>query len=59
MSRFSKLAHAVWLCKYHIVWCTKYRFKVLNKEIRVSVRDILRQLCEWKKVEIIEGKCAN
>ena len=55
MSEFNKLAHAVWLCKYHIVWCTKYRFKVLSKDIRVSVRDILRQLCEWKKIEIIEG----
>ena len=55
MSEFNKLAHAIWLCKYHIVWCTKYRFKVLSKDIRVSVRDILRQLCEWKKIEIIEG----
>ena len=55
MSRFKKLSHAVWECKYHLVWCPKYRFCILKGAIGRSVRDIIRQLCEWKKIEIIEG----
>ena len=55
MKDFKRLAHAVWQCKYHIVWCPKYRFRILKGKIGESVRDIIKQLCEWKKVEILEG----
>jgi len=55
MGDFKKLAHAVWECKYHLVWCPKYRFRILSGDIGRSVREILRQLCEWKKVEILAG----
>ena len=55
MNRFEKLAQSVWECKYHIVWCPKYRFKILTGEIGRSLRDIIRQLCEWKKIKILEG----
>ena len=55
MSDFKRLAHAVWQCKYHIVWCPKYRFRVLDGEVRKTLRDIIRQLCDWKKIEILEG----
>ena len=55
MKQFNKLAHAVWQCKYHVVWCPKYRFRILKGEIGINLRDIIRQLCEWKKIEIIEG----
>jgi putative transposase len=55
MKDFKRLAHAVWQCKYHIVWRPKYRFKILKGEAGESVRDVIKQLCEWKKVEILEG----
>ena len=55
MRDFKRLAHAVWECKYHVVWCPKYRFRILRGEVGKSVREIIRQLCAWKKVEIIEG----
>ena len=55
MSRFKKLAHALWECKYHVVWCPKYRFRILSGEVGRSIREIIRQLCEWKQVEILEG----
>ncbi len=55
MSRFNKLAHAVWDCKYHVVWCPKYRFRILKGDIAKSIREILRQLCEWRKIEILAG----
>ena len=55
MSRLQKLAHTVWECKYHVVWCPKYRFRILNGEIGKSLRAIIRQLCEWKQIEIVAG----
>ena len=55
VNQFKKLAHAVWQCKYHIVWCPKYRFRILKGELGRSVRDIIRQLSEWRRIEILEG----
>lgn len=55
MKDFRRLAHAVWKCKYHIVFCPKYRFRVLKGEIGRNIQDIIKELCEWKRVEIIEG----
>jgi hypothetical protein len=51
----NSLAHTKWDCKYHIVFAPKYRRKVFFEEKRVEIREILRQLCQWKGVEIIEG----
>ncbi len=55
MSRFQKLSHTVWECKYHIVWCPKYRFRVMQYKVRYYVRDVMRELCRRHKVEILEG----
>ena len=55
MSNFKKLAHAIWECKYHFVWCPKYRFRILKGEIGKSIREIIRELCKWRDLEIIEG----
>ena len=55
VKQFNRLAHAVWQCKYHVVWCPKYRYRILRGELGKTVRDIIRQLCEWKKIEILEG----
>ena len=55
MKQFKRLAHAVWQCKYHVVWCPKYRYRILRGELGKTVRDIIRQLCEWKKIENLEG----
>ena len=50
------LAHTKWDCKYHIVFAPKYRRKVFFEEKRLEIREILRKLCQWKGVEIIEGE---
>ena len=55
MKQYKKLSHAVWECKYHIVWCPKYRFRIMKGKLAESVRSIIRQLCEWKNIEIIAG----
>ena len=56
MNRFKKLAHATYECKYHIVWCPKYRFRILRGDVGRSVRDLIRQLCSWRNLEILAGK---
>ena len=50
------LAHTKWNCKYHIVFAPKYRRKVFFGEKRAEIREIIRTLCQWKGVEIIEGE---
>ena len=52
----NSLAHTKWDCKYHIVFAPKYRRQVFFGEKRIEIREILRQLCQWKGVEIIEGE---
>lgn len=52
----NSLAHTKWNCKYHIVFAPKYRRKIFYKEKRLAIRDILRTICGWKGVEIIEGE---
>ena len=52
----NSLAHTKWNCKYHIVFAPKYRRKVFFGEKRMEIREILRTLCQWKGVEIIEGE---
>ena len=52
----SSLAHTKWNCKYHVVFAPKYRRKIFYNEKREEIREILRTLCKWKGVEIIEGE---
>ena len=54
MSRFKKQSHAVWECKYHLVWCPKYRYKILEGELAEEVEKKVREVCEWKKVNVME-----
>nr|WP_321262817.1 IS200/IS605 family transposase [uncultured Sphaerochaeta sp.] len=51
----NSLAHTKWMCKYHIVFTPKYRRKVIYNQYRQSVGQILRTLCGYKGVELIEG----
>ena len=51
----SSLAHCKWECQYHIVFIPKYRKKKLYGVLRDDVREIIRTLCKYKKVEIIAG----
>lgn len=50
------LSHSKWNCKYHIVFAPKYRRKVFYGEKRNAIGKILRQLCEWKGVTILEAE---
>lgn len=56
MKDVNSLSHTSWNCKYHIVFAPKYRRKVFYGSKRREIGAILRQLCEWKNVEIIEAE---
>ena len=49
------LSHTRWNCKYHIVFIPKYRRKEIYGQIRVDIGQIIRQLCAYKGVEIMEA----
>ena len=51
----NSLSHTKWLCKYHIVIVPKYRRKIIYNQYRKDLQDIIRTLCRYKGVEIIEG----
>ena len=56
MSDEKSLSHTKWNCKYHIVFAPKYRRKVFYGEKRSAIGGILRKLCEWKGVGILEAE---
>ena len=49
-------AHSTYRCQYHIVFAPKYRIKEIYGKLRKDIGQILRKLCEQKKVEIIEAE---
>ena len=55
MENYRKSSHTVYDLKYHLVWITKYRKPVLTGEIASRVRDLIREICKGKDIEIIKG----
>ena len=53
------LAHTKWNCKYHIVFAPKYRRQVIYGKIKQDIGMMLRKLCEYKGVEIIEAEACK
>lgn len=53
------IAHTSWNCKYHIVFAPKYRRKVFYGGKRLEIVKILKELCKWKGVNIIEGEACS
>jgi putative transposase len=54
VAKWKKQSHVIYQCTYHIVWCPKYRFRILTGEVEKFVERNIRSLCEWKKAEILE-----
>ncbi len=55
MAEYKNGGHAVYDIKYHFVWITKYRYKVLRGQVAVRTRDLLRQGCDAKGMTIKKG----
>ena len=57
MGDAKSLAHTRWNCKYHVVFAPKYRHQVFYGEKKRAIGEVLRKLCEWKDVKIVEAEC--
>jgi putative transposase len=55
MVEYRRSAHAVFDIKYHFVWITKYRYKILRGRVAERARDLLRQICQAREVVIVGG----
>ena len=55
----SSLAHTKWECKYHIIFAPKYRRQIIYGKIKQDIGQMLRKLCEYKGVEIIEAEACK
>lgn len=56
MNDVNSLLHIKWNCKHHIVFVPKYRRKVFDGEKQRKIGKILRTLCNWKKIRIVEAE---
>ena len=52
----NSIAHTRWNCKYYIVFAPKYRRQIIYGKLKKDIGEIIRKLCEWKGVEIIEAE---
>ena len=48
MAKWKKQSHVVYQCSYHIVWCPKYRFRILEGAVAKYVEERIKVICEWK-----------
>ena len=51
----NSLSHTMWECKYHIIWAVKFRRKEIYGKLKEDIGQILRELCGYKGVDIIEA----
>ena len=59
-NEINKTAHSTYRCEYHIVFAPKYRRQIVYGQIKKDIGEIIRKLCNEKKVEIIEAEaCPN
>ena len=56
MKDWQSQAHVKWECKYHVVIIPKYRKKTHYGKVRRKVGEILRELCQQRGIELLEGK---
>jgi putative transposase len=55
MAEYRHSAHAVYDLKYHVIWITKYRYKILRGRVAERARDLIRQICLSREVVIVRG----
>ena len=55
MENYRKSSHTIYDIKYHIVWITKYRKPVVRGEIAERLRDLIREICKARDIEILKG----
>ena len=59
MERYTKGSHTLYHHRYHLVWITKYRYRVLRGELQKRVRTVIAQVAEETGVKILNGVVSN
>jgi len=59
MDNVNILSHTRYNCTYHIVFIPKYRRKIMYGKLKYEIREIIKKLCEYKNVEIVEGSVSS
>lgn len=54
MSRFRKQSQTIWFCEYHIVWCPKYRFRVIQGKLKEEAEAVVREQSRQMECEVVE-----
>ena len=53
-TRFKKLSHTIYECKYHIIFCPKYRYRILEGAVAEYSQQLIYKLCSYKDlVEVL------
>ena len=55
MTHYSKTSHTVFYHRFHIVWITKYRYRVLQGDLRLRIREVIAQVAEEMSIKIVNG----
>ena len=55
IEKYRRQSHVTYDCRYHVVWVTKYRFKIIDKDIEIALKWMIKEICDWKEIEILEG----
>ena len=58
MVEYRKGGHTLYDIKYHLVWITKYRYQVLRGDIALRARDLIREICMAREVQVVRGSLA-
>ena len=59
MQNYRKTSHAVYDIRYHVVWSTKYRKKVLYGQVAERLRELIREICKGNDIDIIKGSISK
>jgi putative transposase len=59
MPEYRKGAHTIYDIQYHVVWVTKYRYKVLRGEVAERTREVIRQVCMSRDLKILQGHVSS
>ncbi|WP_207688250.1 IS200/IS605 family transposase [Desulfonema limicola] len=59
MRTYRKSSHCIHDLKVHLIWITKYRYKVLTKDVGFRIRDLIRQDCDSNDLQIISGRVSK
>jgi len=55
LEQYKQLSHTTYLCNYHVIFCPKYRFRIMHGRVGQRARDLIRKVSGWKGAEIIKG----